>query len=146
MWFTHIVCNGCEPGAARLGYLVGAGGRDARRARELTGLLRAAAHVLRSRSPCVHLRLLPNDVHMGVLGAQRAGGFAVSDYIDRAVGDIWIIFGVYGDGCVDLSNGNDDIFTHIPREQAEKLIALRHQFLNDVRAVYETMPNRGRDQ
>lgn len=144
VWFTHIVGNGCELVADRVGHLASVAA-DAGRAGELT-LLRAAADVLGQHSPGVHLWLLPNDVHMGVLGAQRAGGRAVSDYIDRAVGDIWIIFGEHGDGCVDLSNGNDDIFTHITREQAEKLITLRDKFLNDVRAIYETMPNQGRDQ
>lgn len=71
----------------------------------------------------------------------------MSDYIDRAVGDIWFIFGEnVKAGTVDLSNGTDDIFTHIKREDAEKLIEIRKRFLDEVRAVYETFPNSGCDQ
>jgi hypothetical protein len=70
----------------------------------------------------------------------------MSDYIDQAVGDIWFMFGEHANGCVDLNDGTNDVFTHITKDQAEKLIAARARFLAEVRAVYETMPRLGCDQ
>jgi len=60
-----------------------------------------------------------------------------SDHIDRVAGEPWFIFGEYPDGCVDVSDGRDDVFEHIPRTKAERLIKLRSDFLDAVRLEYE---------
>jgi len=70
----------------------------------------------------------------------------MSDYLDSVTGEGWFIFGEHPDGCVDLNDGANDIFAHITRDQAERLIAIRDEFLAKVRAEYDTMPRRGRDQ
>ena len=57
-------------------------------------------------------------------------------YIDEAF-PTWFIFGECKDGKVDLSDGDDDIVTHIPREEAEKLIKLRD---NLQEALYALLP------
>lgn len=59
-----------------------------------------------------------------------------SDHIDRVAGELWFIFGEHTDGCVDVSDGRDDVFEHIPRAKAERLVELRAEFLAAVRAEY----------
>jgi hypothetical protein len=59
------------------------------------------------------------------------------DHIDRVAGELWFIFGEYPDGRVDLSDGQDDVFERLPRDVAERIIKLRADFLNAVRAEYE---------
>jgi hypothetical protein len=61
----------------------------------------------------------------------------VSDYIDHRVGGHWFISGEHADGCVDVSDGTNDIFEHVTREQAARYIAIRDEFLAKVRAEYE---------
>lgn len=40
----------------------------------------------------------------------------------------WFIFGEREDGTVDISDGTNDIFCHVRRDQAERIIAARDQF------------------
>jgi hypothetical protein len=44
----------------------------------------------------------------------------------------WMIFGEYGDlaDSVDISDGTQDIITHIPRWRAETIIEARNVFVN----------------
>lgn len=48
-------------------------------------------------------------------------------YVDERLG-VWFIFGEYPDGNVDVSDGQEDIFTGIPRAHAERLVALHDTF------------------
>jgi hypothetical protein len=58
------------------------------------------------------------------------------DHIDRVAGEPWFIFGEHADGCVDLSDGQNDVFEHIPRDKALRLMKLRDDFLAAVRAEW----------
>ena len=52
---------------------------------------------------------------------------------------LWFVFGEYPDGCVDISDANlhGDMFTHVPKEKAEALIAARREFLDKVWAIWK---------
>lgn len=51
-------------------------------------------------------------------------------YIDSEtpVTNEWVVFGHHDDGTVDISDGTDDIFVHVPPDVAETLIEARRQF------------------
>lgn len=36
---------------------------------------------------------------------------------------LWVIFGEYADGCVDVSDGDRDVLVHVTREVADAAIA-----------------------
>ena len=55
-------------------------------------------------------------------------------YIDEIVG-VWIIFGNHPDGCVDVSNQDGDLFTHVELEKAEQLVKEQSEFRNKVYAI-----------
>lgn len=40
----------------------------------------------------------------------------------------WMIFGVHPDGSVDIADNDQDIFTHVPPETAERIISVRNAF------------------
>lgn len=42
----------------------------------------------------------------------------------------WFIFGVFKDGTVDVSDGTEDILTHVPRAAAEEIIKARNDFVD----------------
>ena len=56
-------------------------------------------------------------------------------YIDEKVGGIWFIFGEHKDGKVDLANSDGDIFTHLTKEQADKIIEARVKFLKSLYSI-----------
>lgn len=53
-------------------------------------------------------------------------------YIDEATGGVWFIFGARNDGTVDVSDGNRDVFTGVPKDVAKQLIHARDRFLHEV--------------
>lgn len=40
----------------------------------------------------------------------------------------WMIFGEHPDGWVDISDGSNDIMTHVPKDVADRIIAARNTF------------------
>lgn len=45
----------------------------------------------------------------------------------------WMIFGEHPDGWVDIANSNgDDIFTHVPRDVAERMVDGRNDWVASV--------------
>jgi hypothetical protein len=49
-------------------------------------------------------------------------------YLEEMAGGAWFIFGTHPDGTVDISDGNRDVITGIPREAAEKACELQNEF------------------
>lgn len=41
----------------------------------------------------------------------------------------WFIFGDYPDGTVGVCDGDRDIFKHIPRDVAERIVKARNEFV-----------------
>lgn len=58
-------------------------------------------------------------------------------YVGEKVG-VWIIFGEYPDGDVDVSDQNRDVFVKVPRPVAEKVIALHDEFRQKLYEVLKT--------
>lgn len=56
-------------------------------------------------------------------------------HIDEIVNGNWFIFGEHKDGTVDVASASGDEFTHLTKEQAEKIVAIRDKFLNDLYKV-----------
>lgn len=57
-------------------------------------------------------------------------------YIDETVG-VWFEFGVHPEsGNVDISDGNRDVFTDVPKDRATRLIALQAEFRDKLYAEY----------
>lgn len=52
-------------------------------------------------------------------------------YVDELLGAPWFIFGEGPQG-VDVSNGNRDILTQIPKDLAVKVIAAHERFMKEV--------------
>lgn len=48
-------------------------------------------------------------------------------YVDEAVG-IFMVFGVHSDGTVDVSDTQRDVFTRLPEDAAEKVVAVQAEF------------------
>jgi len=48
-------------------------------------------------------------------------------YVDEKVG-IWFVFGQYYGGCVDVADGQRDVFEHIPKEAAEAIVEIQKEF------------------
>jgi hypothetical protein len=44
----------------------------------------------------------------------------------------WVIFGTHPDGRVDISDGNQDILTRVPRPNAQKILEARNAFVNEM--------------
>lgn len=52
-------------------------------------------------------------------------------YIDEETPELnrWMIFGEYPDGSVGISDGQIDIFTHVPRDKALLIVTARNAFV-----------------
>ncbi|QBE66860.1 hypothetical protein [Pseudoduganella lutea] len=61
-------------------------------------------------------------------------------YVDEATGGHWIIFGTRGDGTVDVSDANRDIFEGLPKEAAEKVIEARSKFMAELYGILSAFP------
>ncbi len=55
-------------------------------------------------------------------------------YVDETVG-VWFVFGEHMDGTVDVSDGTRDVATKVPRDLADKLIALQAEFRERIYAL-----------
>jgi hypothetical protein len=55
-------------------------------------------------------------------------------YVDEKVG-VWFIFGEYDNGRVDVSDGQRDVFTHIPRQLADNLCLAHDEFRTTLYAL-----------
>jgi hypothetical protein len=44
----------------------------------------------------------------------------------------WVVFGVHADSTVDISDGQSDIITNVPKDVAKKIIDARNTFVNVV--------------
>ena len=65
-------------------------------------------------------------------------------YIDEAVG-IWFIFGTNPEnGGVDISDGNNDVFTDIPYEIALKLVEVQNEFRNKLYSILCNLGEKGK--
>jgi hypothetical protein len=51
--------------------------------------------------------------------------------IDRRIG-VWHVFGEHADGTVDVSDGSRDVFTELPRDIADKVIAAHDYFREEL--------------
>lgn len=61
----------------------------------------------------------------------------------------WMIFGVHPDGSVDIADSDQDIFTRVPPETAERIISVRNafcQFIEDEFCNQQKENNDGQDQ
>lgn len=47
----------------------------------------------------------------------------------------WFIFGEYSDGTVGICDGDRDIFERVPRHVAEKIVASRNRFVDELVAL-----------
>lgn len=52
-------------------------------------------------------------------------------YVDEAVG-IYMVFGEYADGRVDVSDQRRDVFTALPRDVAEKVVEAQDRFREEL--------------
>lgn len=53
-------------------------------------------------------------------------------YIDEETDlfSIWYIFGEHPDGWVDIANPAGDVFTKVPKDVAERIVAARQKFVD----------------
>ncbi len=55
----------------------------------------------------------------------------------------WFVFGVYGDGNVDVYDGEQDVATHVSKENAESMIAGHNTIIDAlVEAVTDLSPEK----
>jgi hypothetical protein len=50
-------------------------------------------------------------------------------YVDSRTGGVWFIFGVYDSGNVDIHSADGEVFENVPKELADKILALRRRFI-----------------
>lgn len=48
----------------------------------------------------------------------------------------WIIFGYYDDGSVNISDANMEIFSHVPKDVAERIIKARNAFCAEIEDIF----------
>ncbi len=48
---------------------------------------------------------------------------------ETTVLNMWFKFGKYENGCVDISDINGDIFSHVPEDVADEIIKARNDFI-----------------
>lgn len=60
------------------------------------------------------------------------------DDVDEKIG-VWFVYGRYSSGKVDISNGVNDIFTHIPQDVANELCKMQEEFRNRVYNVIDKL-------
>ena len=44
----------------------------------------------------------------------------------------WFVFGHHDDGTVDIADGQQDVLTHVPREDADRIVTARNAFVSHV--------------
>jgi len=52
-------------------------------------------------------------------------------YVDEAQPPL-VIFGEYKDGCVDVADSTRDVFRHLPREVAEKVVQANDRYMAEL--------------
>lgn len=55
----------------------------------------------------------------------------------------WHTFGVHADGAVDVSDGDADVFWHVPVEFAELAIRYRAESVEAMAALHEKLQGQG---